>query len=326
MSRRLITDDLLAEVRSLIDEINESNIDDVRDLLPALNRAQDYAANLLARRYEEPLLTNKTVTLVPGQAEYPIPEDAFETRLEKVELFLNQFYAEVDRIDFRDLTDFEAPLTTNVPYYYAIVGRNYRIVPTPSSAQTMRVWYLKDPLPLVKAQGRVLSSPVANYLVVDAVGEDLSTNTEDLNSYVNVIDGDTGEIKGALQIQSIDSENHRVTFKATPDRTLVLNREVTGDATALSIEPDDYICTIHGSCIPFFKKPIANFMITYAAADIKVNKLNGEPGLLTQQLSLMENQVERLWVGQEQTHRVKLTNRNFGSGSRRRRRRFLYNS
>lgn len=36
----LIVDDVIDSVRSQLDEENSSNLDDVRDILPALNRAQ----------------------------------------------------------------------------------------------------------------------------------------------------------------------------------------------------------------------------------------------------------------------------------------------
>jgi hypothetical protein len=327
MARRLTTETLIDEVRSLIDETNESNIDDERDILPALNRAQDYVAGILARRYEEPLLTNTTMTLVGGQDTYNIPEDALEGRIEKVEIFLNQFYSEVDRISYRDITDYESPISTNVPYYYAVIGRQFRMIPAPSGDKQIRVWYLKDPLPLVQQQGRItLVNESNNYVIVDSIGDDLTTNMDDLDSFVNVVDGENGRVKATLQIQSINDT--RITFKTVPDRTTVLNQTVsstlpTGDDV---VTQDDFICTASGTCIPFFKKPIANFLITYAATDIKVNKLGGDPGLMTKQLTAMENQVERMWVGQEQTLRVKRVNKNFGSQSSKRRRRLFYNS
>lgn len=322
MSRRLIVDDLIAEVRSLIDEVNVDNISDEDDILPSLNRGQDHIASVLARRYEEPLLTQTVVTPTAGQELFDIPDDAFEGRIEKIEAFTgNSDYYEITRISFRDITNYEYPNYTSIPQYYAVIGKQFKILPAAGTSYQMRLWYLKDPQPLVKSQGQVsLVNPGGNYLITDEIGGDISTNMDNLNSYVNVIDGDTGDVRATLQVQTLDDQ--RITFKSIPTRSTVLGLPVTGSFTAEDIRPDDYITTVHGSCISFFKKPLSNFLITFAATDIKVNKLGGDPGLLVQQLDAFEKQVEKLWAGQEQSFRVKRVNSHFGN---RRRRRFLYN-
>lgn len=321
MSRRLIADDLIAEVRSLIDEINVDNISDTEDILPSLNRGQDYIASILARRYEEPLLTSTIVPMVAGQEYYDVPDDAFEGRIEKLESYVGTDFFEIKRISFRDVTDYEYPSYTNIPQYYTIVGKQYKLLPVPGTSYNMRLWYLKDPQPLVKSQGQVsLVTPSSNYVIVDEIGGDISTNMDNLNSYVNIIDGDTGDVRATLQVQTLD--NQRITFKSVPTRSTVLGLPVTGSFTAEDIRPDDYITTVHGSCICFFKKPLSNFLVTFAATDIKVNKLGGDPGLLAKQLDAFEKQVEKLWAGQEQNLRVRRVNGHFGN---RRRRRFLFN-
>lgn len=320
MSRRLIVDDLIAEVRSLIDEINVDNISDETDILPSLNRGQDHVASVLARRYEEPLLTYTTQQMTTEEL-YDVPDDAFENRIEKIEAFqgVSDFY-EIKRINFRDITNYEYPGYTTVPSYYAIIGKQFKLVPRPSGNYTMRLWYLKDPRPLVKSQGQItLVNTANNYIIVDEIGPDISTNMDNLNSYVNIIDGDTGDVRATLQVQTYDDQ--RITFKTSPTRSSVLGLPVTGSFTTEDIRPDDYITTVHGTCISFFKKPIANFLITFAAADIKVNKLGGEPGLLAQQLDAFEKMVERMGSGQEQSLRVKRVNSHYGT---RRRRRFIY--
>lgn len=321
MARRLIVDELTAEVRSLIDEINVDNITDDEDIIPALNRGQDYAASILGRKYAEPLLVSKIVPINAVDSIYDIPEDAFEGRLEKVEVRIGTDYYEVKRISYRQITEYEFPVNTTLPQYYAVIGNQFRLIPNTSVGYELRLWYLRDPAPLEKSQGQVRIVNVgSNYLVVDVIGSKLTTNVDALNSYVNFVDGDTGDIKKTLQIQSIADQ--RVTFKTTPTRSTVLGRTVSGSFTAADIEPDDYICTVHGSCVPFLKKPLSNFLVTFAAADIKVNKLGGEPGLVAQQLAAFEKQVERLWVGQEQTLRVTRVNAHFGT---RRRRRYVWN-
>jgi hypothetical protein len=150
------TSDLIAELRSQIDEANEIAIDDVRDILPALNRAQQYAWNILARKYPDPIIGYSTLTLTSTDQEYDIPEDTFEDRIEKIEIAVDTgYYVECKRISYTDITNYESNSTDPQPYYYAIVGRKIRFIPKPNGNYNARIWYIADPQKLVKDQGRI---------------------------------------------------------------------------------------------------------------------------------------------------------------------------
>jgi hypothetical protein len=317
--------DLVSAVRSLLDEDNNASVKDVEDILPALNRAQDVAANILARHYESPLLTYKIVTTVSGQREYPIPDDAFEERLEKIEVEVNSLYYPVSRIDYRHLSQYETQGATSIPYYYAIIGGKYRLLPTSNGTYSLRVWYNVDPLPLVTPQGRITKVDTDNqFFVVDAVGSDLTTENDNLNSYVNIIDGQTGNRKGSFQIKNI--QNNRIYIKTTPSRSLVYNLPISSDLaglteprdvqTSITIEPDDLVCVVAGSCIPFFKKPFSNYLIQHAVSDIR-RKL-GEGNDMEERIKADLLQiVERSWVAREQSIRVTKKNNNWDGPVRR---------
>ncbi len=318
MTQIITVDDLISDVRSLLDEDNRESVRDDTDILPALNRAQNYAANILSRHYESPMLTKQDVNTINSQMEYKIPEDAFEHRIEKVEVRLNNIYYPMKRIDYRDISLFENKSSTSIPYYYVVIGNRYRIIPASNSAYPLRVWYLKDPMPLVKEQGRInIVNTANNYVIVDEVGSDLTTESDQLNSYVNIIDAQTGRRKASFQIKNISG--NRVSFKTSPTRSTVLNLSIDTDMSSLlengsnnegpdvSIEADDYLCIIRGACIPFFKKPFSNFLIQYAVAEIR-RKLGGPADLEQRILKDLEEQVERSWVGREQSLRVKKSN------------------
>jgi hypothetical protein len=323
MSQIITVDDLISQVRSLLDEDNRESVDDTIDIISALNRAQNYAANILSRHYESPLLTKQDVTTVSGQMEYDIPEDAFEQRIEKLEARINNTFYPLQRIDYRDISRYENKSSTSVPYYYVIVGTRYRIIPASNSAYPLRMWYLQDPMPLLKSQGRINTvNEAGNYVIVDDVGDDITTETDQLNSYVNIIDAQTGKRKATFQVKNVSG--NRITFKSSPSRSTVLNISIDTDLTDLyindnsteprrnegptvSVEPDDYICIIKGSCVPFFKKPFSNFLVQYAVAEIR-RKLGGPAELEQRILKELEEQVERSWVGRETTLRVKKTN------------------
>lgn len=310
-----LVDDLISDVRSLLDEENQAAVDDIRDILPALNRAQDVAANILARHYDDPLLVHKPVALQANQQEYDIPDDAFEQRLEKVELQNGVVYYPLQRISYRDITLFETTTKINIPYFYCVIGNKFRIIPGPTNVNSLRIWYLYDPLPLVKQQGRItLVNTTDNYILVDEIGSDLTTEADQLDSYVNIIDGQSGLRKGSFQIKSLI--DNKIVFKTVPARSEVLNLTidtdmstlVTDEGAAITIEPDDYVCVIKGSCIPFFKKPFSNYLIAYAVAELSVIKLGGDVTMVGKVKDDLEKLVEHSWVGRESTLTVKKKN------------------
>lgn len=309
MARRLGTvDDLITQVRGKIDEDNIESVSD-EFILDALNRGQDDGMNILARHFEEPLLTHQPLDLVNGQQEYDIPEEAFEDRLEKVEINIRGTFVEVQRIDYHDISYFETRTKADVPYYYALVGRKMRLVPDVSGTYDARIWYLRAPEELVKQQGRitVISSSPDNYVVVDQAGDNLDTATDALESYVNVIDGQTGIVKGTLQISNIEGD--RVKFKSTPTRATVFNRTVDSDinnlSSGLTVELDDYICSAQGTCVPQFARPMSNFLVQFADAEARM-KLGGPADMSLRILEKFEKErVERAWVGRQQHRRVK---------------------
>lgn len=312
--RRLVTSELLSDVRSLVDETNSADVKDIEDILPALNRAQDIAANILSRQYESPLLVPLAVALTAGIQEYDIPENAFEQRLEKVEININGYFSEVPRISYRDITDFESRATVTYPFAYCVIGNKYRLLPNVNAAHPLRIWYLRDPEPLVLEQGRITRiNSALNYIIVDALGEDITTDASELNSFVNLIDGSTGLVKGSLQVQSI--AGNRITFKSTPSRDTVLGKTILGSLPS-DLDQDDYLCTISGTCIPFFKKPVSNYIIQLAVADI-VRKLGANTDVELRLKEELEDLVQRSWAGREQTLRVKQTNRNWARPKRR---------
>jgi hypothetical protein len=260
---------LVDEVRSLIDESNSDSVDDTDDILPALNRAQDFAFDIYARKYPEPILTHSVLELNGTDQEYDVPEDTFEDRILKIEMNVTpggSSFRECQRISYRDITNYETTGKSNTPYYYAIIGRKIRFIPAPTGTYQARLWKLRNPEKLVLPQGRItMVNTASNYVILDSTGDDLTTESDQLGSYVNVIDGQTGEIRGTLQIASLNE--NKVSFRSVPTRSTVLNRTVVGSFTSTMIEQDDYLCHVQGTCVPYYGRPTSNFLgNAYAAA------------------------------------------------------------
>jgi hypothetical protein len=313
-------DNLVNEVRQQLDEMNRDSVSTEADILPTLNRASDFASDILTRKYPEPLLKYLTLDLEAGVSEYDIPEDTFEDRILKLETVVpissgRGNYIEIQRISYRDITNYESAAISSFPLYYCIIGRKIRIVPQPSGAYDARMWVIRNPEKLVLPQGRVtLISSAQNYIVVDEASGDLTTQSDQLASYVNVVDGQTGEIKGSLQIQSI--VDNKITFRSVPARDTVLNREIGTSLEDLQIQQDDYICAIDGICVPYFGRPTSNFLIQYAVAEI-TRKLGGAADTEENILKKFEQQVERTWAGRQQDLRVKKKSNVWGTNTRR---------
>lgn len=320
-SLKYTVQNLIDEIRAQIDEQNIDSVDDVADILPTLNRAQDYAFDIYARRYPEPLLEYTTLALSGGEAEYDIPENVFEDRLLRVEIEVpsgspRPTYREVQYASYKDITDYESSSPTNFPYYYTIYQRKIRLVPEPSGTYDARIWYLRNPEKLVLPQGRItVINSAANYVIVDSVGSDLSTEVDQLESYVNVIDGQTGEIKGSLQISNI-SDSNKITFRASPLRSTVLGNRAVSGSLPTEIALDDYLAPIDGTCVPYFGKPTSNFLIQYSVAEL-VRKLGGDAGGEEKVLEKFEKQIERAYARRPQSMRVTKRNQIWGTPVRR---------
>ena len=317
----LTVDDLIAQVRSRIDLESVDGIDDDLDLLPALNRAQSYAFDLLSRHYPEPLLTRKELSLITSTDLYDIPPDAFEDRLLLVEVKYNNTFYPLDRVSYRQgsLWTFDQNTNSLYPQWYAIEGRKFRLIPKPGGGiSSVRIWYMRRFEEYVKQQGRITAIDTANnYIIVDKVGSDLDTDTESLKAYVNIIDHLTGQIKASLQIQSIDSTTKKITFKASPTRTSVLDKTIVGDISSLkdsdgqtiSISQDDYICSVKGTCVPQFRDPMSNFVVEYATAEMKDKLQRENLALAHQVLEKFERKIKNTWAGRELVKYVTRSNR-----------------
>lgn len=316
MPAPILVDDMIDMVRDQIDENATNDITD-QDIVQALNRAQDSAADILARHYPDPMLDDpRTLPMVARQSVYDLPEDIFESRLVGVEATNGTVVYPLIRIPYSDLNIYESSGTTNIPYVYAIVGPKLYIKPQPGSDSTfyLRLWVLKELETLQEQQGRITHIDQANNKIyLDSAGEDLTTESDNNNSYVNVVDSATGLIKSSFQIKTLVS--NVVTFKSVPDRAAVYGKDIAAEIPD-TVEVDDYICNVRGSCVPYLKKPFSNYMIQFAVVEIK-RRLGEDVAQELQALKDFEEQVERTWAGREQQLRVSKRTKHWVRPSRR---------
>lgn len=297
MRRLLLTESLISDVRSCLDEVNRSRIDDDIDILPALNRGLDHGSSLLARHYDDVMVKFKEIT--PTSNLIDIPADAFEDRIEKIELKRESGYYDIDRVAVRDLSKYESTYTTNsLPLCWAMVGKQIRVAPS-NAIGTLRLHYLLDPLPLGKTMGRI-TRVGADFVVIDELSDEVTTNADLPSSYINVIEPLTGIIRGSLQVKRING--NRLEFKTTPDKTTYLGQDVlTLDTIGLAEE--DRITLAGTTCTPFMKKPLSNFLISFAEGEIR-RKMGEDNELQLRATTTLKADVERQWAGRESTFKV----------------------
>lgn len=314
MPRRLYTSqDLVNECRSLLDESNQDSVNDTTDILPALNRGLDYASSLLATSYPDPFITDIIVDFESNETEYEMPEDCFEDRVYKIEIAVSinngtpNYYESVERVSFYDMGPLQTTAATPFPEFYAIIGRKIRFNRPGRSGYKFRITYMRQPEQIVLPQGRitVINLP-GNYVVVDGAGVDLTTETDQLDSYVNICDAQSGVVKWSGQLQLIETD--RLTFRAAPTRTLVLNRAIQSALPITGADPnielDDIVCGVRGSAIIQFSQPLNNYLIEFAVNQLAGIKLGGDVRQDEAILDKFEKQVKSSWGGRETTRRI----------------------
>jgi hypothetical protein len=303
-------DDLLSQVR---DQLQETNVTPVSDnvILKALNRGNSYAWDIYARHYPEPMIVRASVSLNSDNATFPIPDDAFEQRLQKVELFQSGIGYSMERMNYRRTTPYRNNVVGSRPAFYSIRGRLVELHPAAStnSGFSFMCYYVRRPDNLQLQQGQISATTAVTggadaTIVVDAVGSGIDISDPYLK-YVNFVDARTGEIRGSAEIKSISGT--QITFQQTPTRTSVMGRTIDGDIPS-DLEADDYITDIHGSCVVFLQQPTTNFLIQYAVAEIR-RALGYDTGVESSVLREFEKQVKHTWSGREANLRIKASNR-----------------
>lgn len=309
MATTLTVEGMIDEVRALLDEDNRSRIEDNSDIVTALNRAQRHAVSIISKHYKEPLLAFKQLDASSSNL-LPIPRDAIEGRLLKVEVRLNTHYTPVQAVSFQNATNLEYPAANVIPTHYAIIGHNYRLYPSNSATYPLRIWYLKEPLTLSKSLGQITKVGATYVVLNDATDVEVGT-------YVNVIDHRTGELVGQLQVKRVSG--NRVEFRNTPDRSEVNQEPVTTltsiltstEETVETVKEDDFLCPTGTTNVPFMTSPFSNFYVAFAEAEVR-RTLGEETNFQEQLKDEFQQTVESMWSGRENTSRIKNKNGAWG--------------
>jgi hypothetical protein len=167
------------------------------------------------------------------------------------------------------------------------------------------------------SQGKILDVIDATSVELDAVGEDITQSTDEDGSLLSVIDGQTGLLKGVMQVASAPDEvTNIVTFKSSPTITTVDN--VTVDTSLVTIEAaaGDYVCVAPNSCLCQIKQPFTSYMIQYAFALIQ--QVNGaDVQMAYAALNRLEKFIKTMDKGKAANLRVTLNSHSYHPNSAR---------
>ncbi len=299
----LTSTDLVVRVREKCDETNTSTVSDSA-ILRSLNEAQRSLIRIAARQYEQIFIDHTTLT-TDGTAYLTIPEDAFDRRLEFVEV-------EIASGTWRKLVmekpsrvgTYSTTSSVATPVAYSTKQNKIILLPTPASGKSIRVWYTKRSQPLVASYGRIIDFDTTT-LTLDSLSSSVSTDVDSLAAFINIVDGTTGLLKGSYQVSSAASDV--VTIKTSAlDRSTVAGLTI---ATALpsDLEIDDHICAISGTCVLQLLADYSDYVIQYAVVDVR-RGLREDTTADYAYLKDLEKELETIWSGRETGGRITASN------------------
>lgn len=319
MAASLSVTELVDEVRNQIDEPNTASIE-TSHILQALNRAQRSIARILARRMDHVFLgvvelnTSNGVIGVDGTMEFDMPADIFGRRVEKVELRQagSNILWRVKHISYKNRDPFVTNSSVTRPYYYDLIGSKFRVYPVASGGQNIYVHYSKTPDRLVLSQGQINSINIANnYVLVDSVGDDLSTESDQRESYVNIIDSVTGDVKVSLQVAFLDSGIGQIKFKSSGlTRSSVLGRTIT-TTIPTTVTADDHVCLVKGTAVPQLPDAFSDYLVQHTVVALK-RRVQEPSQEEYAELERIEEQIKKEVQGRELSLRIRKANSYYG--------------
>lgn len=302
-------EEMIANVRSQLAEHNEAALKDGRDILPALNRGQREAVLTMARYYPDPLLAFVDMETSPGQSTYKIPHEAFEERLHRVSYVRTGMSGEgtihdpIKRLSYNQIDQYDTTRTSRSPLYYVIIGNEFRLLPSPSEAQRLRLIIVKDRPKLALPYGRITKINNAS-LILNSIENGPGTGVTDLSAFANVIDSLTGSVKGTIQMTSIQEAVRRISVAEVPTRTTVMGHTISSLAD-IDVQEDDYLSPIGTTCVLNMPETATNFILNWAKEDCQ-GTLGTEGDRMRKDF---KKSLEDSSLNQEKTYRVRRVRR-----------------
>lgn len=309
----LNTTEIIDAVRTQIDESSEVDITDAH-ILSAANRAMTSGMDILVRTFPDPMITFTDMTTTEvGKVDLPI--GIFEDLVVHVDLLRDALPYRLEPVSFEDIYNHEFATQTNTPDVFAVFGRELHLRPNSAIGTKVRVWHVRTLEKLVKPQGRITRIG-ADYVVVDSYGNGLSTDSDEMNSFFNVIGFSSGKVKWTGQVKTISGD--KITHKTTASRSQILTHDVSTDFADASpvVRTDDYICSAEGTCIPYMPQPLENYVVHASVIEMK-NRLGYDTMPDRGLMGTYEKQLKNQWQGRPNKTKVHMLTRTWDRRFRR---------
>jgi hypothetical protein len=310
--------ELVDEVRQQLDEFNETAIEDAH-IVAALNRAQKHITRMLARRLDYIFLalaeidTSAGTLDVDGIQRFPMPRDVFARRIEKVELNTggSGILWRVKHISYKNRDPYVVSSQVTRPYYYDIIGTDIRFYPNINDLQQIFVHYSRTPDSMVLPQGQINAIDTDNnFIIVDSVGSAISTESDDRESFVSIVDCVTGDIKGTLQVAFIDSGVGQIKFKTSGLTRTTINGRPVLTAIPSDVTEDDYICLSNGTAVPQMPDAFTDYLTQHALTAV-IRRIREPSAEEYRALKDIEQSIKKEIQGREQRQRIRKANSNY---------------
>ena len=302
-----LVDDLVLEVRDVIDENNTADLPD-DELLRFLNRAQKKLARLVSRHSPD-LFKRETILTSTGSAGVEVPDLSLGFTVTDVATQSGNVWYPQQRRGLKEMTEWENGSGTNLPLWYSCFGRSLRFYPTSQAGTVHRIRYQYRPPELVKSLGRVVDfglSGAGGSLVtvtLDTLSSSLSTTVDNLSAFVNLVDSLTGEVRATLQVANINTSQNLLTFKSGSLGRSVVHGLPVSSALPVDLAKDDYLCSAAGVCVPLLFQDYDDYLVAHAACEVK-KKLGESVQEDQANLSGLEEDLRLSWAGREAYKRV----------------------
>lgn len=137
MAQTVAVSDVITRIREMADMENTQFVTDA-EILRRLNQSYRRLYNEIVSNYIDYFVTSDTITTVVDQDDYSLPSDFYKLVGVDVEDD-NQTY-QLKRYNFSERN--RKSWAYSSPLGYILYADKLRIIPTPSSVQTLTVWYI----------------------------------------------------------------------------------------------------------------------------------------------------------------------------------------
>lgn len=283
---------LIAQIKRFAALPTNQNMFQDSDFIAILaSQLRTYITPLVMKVKEEYYVTSSSQSIVIGQTDYAIPEEAIGKKLRAVQwLDSNNNILDLPRLTIEQIS---TDLQVVRPYGYTIQGDSIVLYPSPTSTGTLKMYYYRRPNELV------LESDSAKIVSANGTtGELICVSVPTSWTTANVIDAIDGKPSFGLlgENLAISSIAGTSVFIAT--------------ATAALLEAGDYIALHNQSPIP--QIPVEVFDLLVQAGVLKCLESISDGGdgtkLAAEQLMKMEDTVINLLADRVESSPKKIIN------------------